>query len=249
MPISARWSPTAHLGRPVEEDAHVTVRSARRAHRRPDRADRAAGRARSPGCSPRASPPTPLRSIGSRRCFRDRLYVELSRRGDPVEQAAEARADRARLCPRSAARRDQPGCLCRGAASTPRMTPCSASPSRAISTATTDALLARSLDEAGRRRCGELFADLPEAIANTLVVARRCAFAAPKRKPILPSIAGDPRPRPSSSAATRASGLRRSGSQLYADLTARREAGARPISTGSISSSTSSSRWASRPIS
>ena len=37
-----------------------------------------------------------------------------------------------------------------------------------------------------------LFADLPEAIANTLVVAQRCAVAAPKRKPILPSLAGDP---------------------------------------------------------
>lgn len=37
----------------------------------------------------------------------------------------------------------------------------------------------------------ELFADLPEALANTLVVAQRCAFAPPKRKPILPSLAGD----------------------------------------------------------
>ena len=37
----------------------------------------------------------------------------------------------------------------------------------------------------------KLFEDLPEAIENTSVVARRCAFAAPKRKPILPSIAGD----------------------------------------------------------
>jgi DNA polymerase-3 subunit alpha len=36
-----------------------------------------------------------------------------------------------------------------------------------------------------------LFADLPEAIENSGVIARRCAFAAPKRKPILPSIAGD----------------------------------------------------------
>lgn len=36
-----------------------------------------------------------------------------------------------------------------------------------------------------------LFADLPEAIANTLVVAQRCAVMAPKRKPILPSLAGD----------------------------------------------------------
>ncbi|MDB5724328.1 MAG: polymerase subunit alpha, partial [Novosphingobium sp.] len=37
----------------------------------------------------------------------------------------------------------------------------------------------------------ELFADLPEATANTLVVAQRCALAPPKRKPILPSLAGD----------------------------------------------------------
>ncbi|HMI20300.1 MAG TPA: DNA polymerase III subunit alpha, partial [Sphingomonas sp.] len=36
-----------------------------------------------------------------------------------------------------------------------------------------------------------LFADLPEAIANSLVVAQRCAVAAPSRKPILPSLAGD----------------------------------------------------------
>ncbi len=31
-----------------------------------------------------------------------------------------------------------------------------------------------------------LFEDLPEAVANTLVVARRCAYAAPSRPPILP---------------------------------------------------------------
>ncbi|MGX7952362.1 DNA polymerase III subunit alpha [Tsuneonella sp. HG249] len=37
----------------------------------------------------------------------------------------------------------------------------------------------------------ELFADLPEAVANTLVIAQRCAFAPPKRDPILPSLAGD----------------------------------------------------------
>ena len=33
----------------------------------------------------------------------------------------------------------------------------------------------------------ELFADLPEAVDNTVVVARRCAFRVPERKPILPS--------------------------------------------------------------
>lgn len=36
-----------------------------------------------------------------------------------------------------------------------------------------------------------LFADLPEALANTLVVAQRCAVMAPKRDPILPKVVGD----------------------------------------------------------
>jgi DNA polymerase-3 subunit alpha len=37
----------------------------------------------------------------------------------------------------------------------------------------------------------ELFLDLPEATANTLAIAQRCAFAPPNRDPILPSLAGD----------------------------------------------------------
>jgi DNA polymerase-3 subunit alpha len=35
----------------------------------------------------------------------------------------------------------------------------------------------------------KLFADLPEALTNTLVIAQRCAVAAPSRKPILPRMA------------------------------------------------------------
>jgi len=34
----------------------------------------------------------------------------------------------------------------------------------------------------------ELFADLPEALANTAVIAQRCAVGAPKRRPILPRL-------------------------------------------------------------
>ncbi|GAA4643639.1 DNA polymerase III subunit alpha [Pontixanthobacter gangjinensis] len=37
----------------------------------------------------------------------------------------------------------------------------------------------------------ELFEDLPEATENTLTIARRCAYAPPYRDPILPSLAGD----------------------------------------------------------
>ena len=36
-----------------------------------------------------------------------------------------------------------------------------------------------------------LFADLPEAIENTVEIARRCAFSVPRRKPILPVFASD----------------------------------------------------------
>jgi DNA polymerase-3 subunit alpha len=36
-----------------------------------------------------------------------------------------------------------------------------------------------------------LFADLPEALESTLVIARRCAFKAPARKPILPTFVAD----------------------------------------------------------
>jgi DNA polymerase III subunit alpha len=37
----------------------------------------------------------------------------------------------------------------------------------------------------------ELFADLPEALANTLVIARRCAFRVPSQAPILPAFPTD----------------------------------------------------------
>ena len=37
----------------------------------------------------------------------------------------------------------------------------------------------------------DAFSDLPEALANTLVIAQRCAYAPPNRDPILPSLAGD----------------------------------------------------------
>ncbi len=41
------------------------------------------------------------------------------------------------------------------------------------------------------RMMEEIFEDLPEATANSLVIAQRCAYAPPYRDPILPSLAGD----------------------------------------------------------
>ncbi|MDT9597521.1 DNA polymerase III subunit alpha [Sphingosinicella rhizophila] len=122
--------------------------------------------------------------------FPGRLYVELSRRGDTIEQQAEsALIDLAYA-------RDLPL-----VATNP------ASFAEAHFHPAHDALLciaqSSQIDRDDRTRSSpeawmkpaadmrQIFHDIPEAIDNTSVVARRCAFGAPKRKPILPSIAGD----------------------------------------------------------
>ncbi|VVT10686.1 DNA polymerase III subunit alpha [Sphingomonas sp. EC-HK361] len=122
--------------------------------------------------------------------FPDRLYIELSRRGDAIEEAAEeALIDLAyaRDLPLVAT---NPCCFAEadfGEAHDAML--CIASSSYLQSEDRP-----RSSPDAWMKPAdvmATLFADLPEAIANTLVVAQRCAVAAPKRKPILPSLAGD----------------------------------------------------------
>src|SRR5690606_28126507 len=122
--------------------------------------------------------------------FPGRLYVELARRGDAVEEAAEdglVELAYALDLPLVATNPAQFG--------EPHMH------------AAHDAMLciahSTHIDSADRLRSSpepfvkstemmeELFADLPEATANTLVAAQRCAFSPPRRKPILPSLAGD----------------------------------------------------------
>ena len=122
--------------------------------------------------------------------FPGRLYIELSRRGDPVEQAAEAALIELAY-----------------ANDVPLVATNPAAYAEAHFHAAHDALLCiaqsshidrddrmHSSPEAWMKPAAEmraLFVDLPEAIANSAVIARRCAFSAPRRKPILPSIAGD----------------------------------------------------------
>lgn len=122
--------------------------------------------------------------------FGDRLYIELARRGDPVEEAAEealidlAYARGLPLVATNPANFAEPGFFAAHDAML-----CIAN-----STHIDAADRARSSQQAWVKSAPmmeELFADLPEATANTLVVAQRCAFAPPKRKPILPSLAGD----------------------------------------------------------
>ncbi|WP_068076355.1 DNA polymerase III subunit alpha [Novosphingobium lentum] len=122
--------------------------------------------------------------------FPDRLYIELARRGDAIEDAAED------ALVALAYARDLPLVATNPA--------CFADPGFY---AAHDALLciasSTHVDNHDRPRSSrewyvksaammeEAFFDLPEALANTLVVAQRTAFAPPKRKPILPSLAGD----------------------------------------------------------
>ena len=122
--------------------------------------------------------------------FDGRLYVELSRRDDPIETAAEAALIELAYDRGLPLVATNPSCF-----------------EEASFGDAHDAMLciAHSTyveSEDRPRSCGHawmkpadamqaLFADLPEAIANTMVVAQRCAVAAPKRKPILPSLAGD----------------------------------------------------------
>lgn len=122
--------------------------------------------------------------------FPARLYVEIARSGIPAEDAAEDALielayDRGLpLVATNPANYADPGfhaahdaMLC-----------------IAHSTHVDAAERARSNQEAFVKTAelmAESFADLPEALENTLVVARRCAVSPPRRKPILPSLAGD----------------------------------------------------------
>ncbi|HEX8364943.1 MAG TPA: DNA polymerase III subunit alpha [Allosphingosinicella sp.] len=180
----------AHLGRPVEEEAHVELGAIE---------GRSEGlialTAGGEGALARLlaeGQDKAARDVLERleALFRGRLYVELCRRGDPIEEAAEqALID-------LAYERDLPL-----VATNP------ARFAEAHFHAAHDAMLciaqSSQIDRDDRRRSSpeawikppeemrRLFADIPEAIENTAVIARRSAIGAPRRKPILPSIAGD----------------------------------------------------------
>jgi len=122
--------------------------------------------------------------------FPDRLYIELVRRLDPVEGLAEPHLldlAYARNLPLVAT---NPCCFAEAAFGDAH----DAMLCIAHSTYVESDDRPKSSPDAWMKPATEmraLFADLPEALANTLVVAQCCAVAAPKRKPILPSLAGD----------------------------------------------------------
>ena len=119
--------------------------------------------------------------------FPDRLYIEIVRRNDPVEEASEdalinlaferdlplvATNPTSYSDPSFHAAHDAMLCIAQSAyvESADRQT------------SSAEAWLKDSAAMA------ELFVDLPEALANTTVIAMRCAVGAPKRKPILPRL-------------------------------------------------------------
>ncbi len=180
----------AHLARPVEEQAHVDF-------------DRLARHADGLICLTAGGEGAVAKLLADRQqaaadayadrliaLFPDRLYVEISRRGDAVETAAEphliAMAD-GRGLPLVAT---NPACYADADFHRAHdIMLCIAASTYVESDDRTKSNPDAWIKPAHDMRA--LFADLPDALANTLVVAQRCAVAAPARKPILPSLAGD----------------------------------------------------------
>jgi DNA polymerase III subunit alpha len=122
--------------------------------------------------------------------FADRLYIELSRTGDPVMAAAETALIDLAYAGDLPLVATNPACYADAAFHGAHdVLLCIANGSYVESNERPKSSPEAWMKPADTMRA--LFADLPEAIANTLVVARRCAVMAPKRKPILPSLAGD----------------------------------------------------------
>jgi DNA polymerase-3 subunit alpha len=123
--------------------------------------------------------------------FAGRLYIELSRRGDPTEETAEealvelayqhelplvATNPAAYVDPAFHAAHDAMLCIAAGEYVESGERSATSSPEAWLKTGPMMA---------------EIFADLPEAIANTAIIAQRCAVGAPKRRPILPTLSED----------------------------------------------------------
>jgi DNA polymerase-3 subunit alpha len=180
----------AHLERPVHEDAHVPMATL---EGRTDglialTAGAEGALARLLADEQKSAADDYVAAL--ERLFPGRLYIELSRRENPIEQRAE-----------------EPLIDMAYARDLPLVATNPASFAEADFHMAHDAMLCIAsssyIDSVDRARSSphlwmkpaaeieRLFADLPEALANTLVVAQRCAFAAPYRKPILPSLAGD----------------------------------------------------------
>ena len=180
----------AHLDRPVQEDPHVPFDALQGATEGlialTAGGEGAVARLFADGQDGKA------RAYAERLCklFPERLYVELSRRGDAVEDASEAKlVDLAYALdlPLVATNPAQYAEKEFHAAHDAML--CIAN-STYVETAERPASSPEAWLKDGEAMAA-LFADLPEAIANTAVIAQRCAVAAPSRRPILPRLGHD----------------------------------------------------------
>ncbi|NCN85568.1 MAG: DNA polymerase III subunit alpha [Sphingomonadales bacterium] len=122
--------------------------------------------------------------------FQDRLYIELSRREDPVEIAAESGLIALAMDRDIPLVATNPSCFSE---------PDFHEAHDAMKCIAQSAYVENNDREKPSKHLWmksalvmeDLFADIPEALQNTLVIAQRCAFSPPKRDPILPSLAGD----------------------------------------------------------
>ncbi|MBQ0771217.1 MAG: PHP domain-containing protein, partial [Sphingomonadales bacterium] len=122
--------------------------------------------------------------------FPGRLYIELSRREDPIEMAAEAGLITLAMDRDIPLVATNPSCF-----SDPEFHEAH----DAMKCIAQSAYVENNDREKPSKHLWmksalvmeDLFADIPEALQNTLVIAQRCAFSPPKRDPILPSLAGD----------------------------------------------------------
>ncbi len=122
--------------------------------------------------------------------FPDRLYIELSRRDDPVEMAAEAGLIALAMDRNIPLVATNPSCFAEpGFHEAHDAMKCIAG-SAYVENDDRDKP-SPHLWIKSDMVMEDLFSDLPEAIENTLVVAKRCAYSPPRRDPILPSLAGD----------------------------------------------------------
>jgi DNA polymerase-3 subunit alpha len=122
--------------------------------------------------------------------FPGRLYIELSRREDPVEMAAESGLIALAMDRDIPLVATNPSCFSE---------PDFHEAHDAMKCIAQSAYVENNEREKPSKHLWmksalvmeDLFSDIPEALQNTLVIAQRCAFSPPKRDPILPSLAGD----------------------------------------------------------
>jgi DNA polymerase-3 subunit alpha len=181
----------AHMDRPMEEPAHVTFEQLEAHHEGlialTGGADGAIVRHFAEG------QPDAAYGYADRlaQIFKGRLYIEVCRRFDADEGAAEAELIDLAYHLDHAAGGDQPGLLSPKPIFTMRMTPCCASPIRPMWTAVIASAPRPMPGSSPRARWPLLFGDLPEALPIRWLWRSAVRVMAPKRKPILPSLAGD----------------------------------------------------------